>query len=109
MQVLEQTTKVLGENSYLITALDTTYGLNVLSQLTTFQINGQSPTADFIKQVVLKSVTVNNMQATEAWFNKYFSRKYTELYELFAEIQKFNFGSDEEEDSPNEQGDTSEV
>lgn len=109
MQILEQTTVTVGENSYLITALDATYGLNALNQLMALESSGvRNPPVAFVKELVLRSVKVNNMQPDEKWFNKYFSRNYKELYELFSEITKFNFDFGEE-DSPNGESDTSEM
>lgn len=109
MQILEQTTVTVGENNYLITALDATYGLSALNQLMTWEIEGvRNPPVGFIKDLVLKSVKVNNMQPDEKWFNKYFSRNYKELYALFAEITKFNFDFGGEED-PNGESDTLET
>lgn len=106
MMVLEQTTVTVGENSYLVTALDATNGLAVMHKMMEFSKNEQAPTAEFMRNLILKSVTVNNKQANEEWFNKYFSRKYHEVYELFTKIQEFNFGTEEQD--PNEQSDTSE-
>ena len=69
MQVLEQKEIVIGANNYLVTALDATYGLSVLNALMTMET---APPANFVKEVVLRSVKVNNIQPTEQWFNKHF-------------------------------------
>jgi hypothetical protein len=108
MQVLEQKEVVVGQNNYLITALDATYGLSVLNALMTME---SSPPANFVKEVVLRSVKVNNIQPTEQWFNKHFARNYKELYELFSQIVNFNFDfdMDSEGESPNVESDTSET
>lgn len=104
MQTLEQTTITVGDNSYLITALPATLGLDVLAQLTSF--SGQPP-AQFMKEVILKSVKVNNKMPNEDWFNKTFSRNYKQLYELFGKITEFNFGDLSGEEG-NVESDTSE-
>ena len=107
MQVLEQKEVVVGGSTYLITALDATYGLTVLNALMSME---NSPPANFVKDVVLKSVKVNNIQPTEQWFNKHFARNYRELYELFGQIVNFNFDFDmNDPDSPNVESDTSEM
>lgn len=95
--------KTVGKNRYIIKALPAEYGLDVMGKLQTF---GSNPPAGFMKDLVLRSVTVNNIQPTEEWFNKNFSRNYKELGELFQEICLFNFGEDE--DSPNGESVTSE-
>lgn len=97
MFVPEEITKEIGKNRYLIRALPAEYGLNVMNTLQTFE---GSPSASFMKELVMRSVTVNNMQPNDEWFNKNFSRNYKELYELFKAIVEFNFG-DMEDDSPN--------
>lgn len=110
MQILEQTTVTVGKNNYLITALDATYGLNALNQLMSLEVSGvKTPPVGFVKELVLRSVKVNNMQPDEKWFNKYFSRNYKELYELFSEITKFNFDFGDDEESPNDESGTSET
>lgn len=98
----EEITKKFGDTSYLIRALPAEYGLEVLRTLSEVE----NPTPKFMKEVIFKSVTVNNMQPTDEWFNKHFSRNYKELHDLFATIVEFNFGSGEE-DSPNAEGGTS--
>lgn len=103
--VPEEITKEIGKNRYLIKALPAEYGLNVMNTLQALEGN---PSAEFMKQLVLRSVTVNNMQPNDEWFNKNFSRNYKELYELFKAIVDFNFGEMGEEDSPNVDSVTSE-
>lgn len=107
MNILEQKNVTVGKTNYILTALDASYGLSALNQL--MQLGaGATPPAAFVKDMVLRSVTVNNIQPNETWYNKHFSRNYKELYDLFAEIVKFNFpelGGDEE---GNDQSDTSE-
>lgn len=104
MFVPEEMTKEIGKNRYLIKALPAMYGLSVMNTLQALEGN---PSSEFMKELVLRSVTVNNIQPTEEWFNKNFSRNYKELYELFQAIISFNFG-DMEDGSPNEQSVTSE-
>jgi len=99
MQVREQTTVFIGDNTYLITALEATYGLDVLNQVQKMALTGDSPSSAFVKEVIMKSVTVNNLQMNEKLFNTHFSKKYKEMFELFEKIIAFNFG---EEDGPNQ-------
>ena len=107
MQVLEQKEIVIGANNYLVTALDATYGLSVLNALMTME---NAPPANFVKEVVLRSVKVNNIQPTEQWFNKHFARNYKELYDLFGQIVNFNFEFDvNNANDPNVESDTSET
>lgn len=89
MYVPEEKTVTLGKNNYLLRALPADYGLEVLNRL---QATDSTPSAAFVKELVYKSVTVNNMQPTDEWFNKNFSRNYKELYDLFQSIVEFNFG-----------------
>lgn len=100
MFVPEELEKKIGETRYLIRALPASYGLHVMAKLGEF---GNVPPSEFLKELILKSVTVNNIQPTEEWFNKHFSRNYKEMYDLFNEIVEFNFGS-EDENSPNTEG-----
>lgn len=104
MFVPEEIKKEIGGNRYLIRALPAEYGLEVMN---TLQMLDGNPTAAFMKELVMRSVTVNNMQPSDEWFNKNFSRNYKELYEVFKAIVEFNFG-DMEDDSPNEEGAISE-
>lgn len=89
MFVPEEIEKEIGGNRYLIKAFPALYGLNVLN---TLKFMDNNPSADFLKDVVLKAVTCNNIQPTEEWFNATFSRNYEALFELFQEIIEFNFG-----------------
>lgn len=107
MQILEQKEVVVGGNTYLVTALDATYGLTVLNALMTME---STPPANFVKEIVLRSVKVNNIQPTEQWFNKHFARNYKELYDLFGQIVNFNFEFDvNNANDPNAGSDTSET
>lgn len=95
-------------NHYLITAMDAVFGLQAMNQLAAFAKNDMPPSADFIKEVVIRSVTFQNKAIDEKWFNKHFSRNYAELNALFTKIIEFNFGDSGEDGLPNEQSDTSE-
>lgn len=103
---LEEKRVVIGEKEFLLVAFDAMYGIKVMGQLGTHQ--GESMTnPDFIKGMVLKGARHSNgSEVTGAWFDKYFSKKYEQLFELVAEIIAFNFG--EVGDDPNAEGDTSE-
>src|SRR5690606_26994406 len=96
MYVAEEKTVVFGDNTYLIKALPALYGLNVLNRL---KLMGDTPDSAFIKELLFKSVTCNNMQPTEDWFNRNFSRNYDELFQIFEAIIDFNFGDGDEEES----------
>lgn len=104
--VLEQHSVEIGGKTFLITAFDAVYGMKVMGQLATHQ--GESMTnPDFVKGMVLKATKVDNKQMTSEWFDKYFSKKYEQLFQLVQEIIAFNFGDMSED--PNGEGDTSEV
>src|SRR5690554_3205382 len=102
MQLRETKEVVVNNTKYLITSLDATYGLDVMMRLTDIR------SASLVKEVILRSVTVNNIQPTEDWFSRHYSRNYQEAMELFQEIIKFNIGAEDEED-PNTEGGTSEI
>jgi len=101
----EQHTITIDKTNYIITAFDATYGLRVMAQVQKMLDSGETPQPEFVKEVIMKSVTVNNMQLDEKGFNGHFSKKYKAMFELFNEILKFNFGDDED---PNGESDTSE-
>jgi hypothetical protein len=90
-----------GDNRYLITAFGATYGLEVMNKLGDFSRSETSPSAGFIKGVILHSVTHNSKVVDEKWFDSHFSRKYVEVQRLFSEIIKFNFGETGEDGLPN--------
>lgn len=104
MNVREQHTVVIGNETYLITAFDATFGLNVMSQLQKMGESNELPSGAFVKGVVLNCVSWKNKMMTEELFNTHFSKKYKELMELFKEILNFNFG----EEGPNDESGTSE-
>jgi len=98
MFVAEEKTIEIGGNNYLIKEVPALYCLGVLTRLRNM---GDSANPEFIKEVVFKSITCNNIQPTEDWFNKHFSRNYEELFQLFEVIIDFNFGGEEEaEENP---------
>lgn len=81
----------INNTKYTIKSLPAMKGLHLMNEL---EKSGSTPHPDLVRAVVLESVTVNNIQPTDEWFNKHFSRNYKELYELFSEIVDFNFGKD---------------
>lgn len=99
MFVPEEKTVEINGTKYLIKALPADYGFSVLNKLQTMM---DSPSPEFIKELVMKSVTANNVQPTNEWYNRHFARNYKELMDLFREIVEFNF-EDLKED-PNEVG-----
>lgn len=90
--------------NYIITALDATYGLGVLTKIQEAGINNTPIPAIVMKELIIKCVTVNSMQLDNKSFDNHFSKKYKHIFQLFEEITKFNFG---DLSDPNEQGDTS--
>lgn len=96
------------DNSYIINAMDASFGLDAMNKFQEFVTAGTNPSASFIKAVVLKSVTFNNKAVNEKWFDKHFARNYAELNALFIKIIEFNFGEVGAEGVPNEQSVTSE-
>lgn len=104
----DQTEFEYGGNTYVINALDASYGIEAMNKLAEFANNKMNPSAPFIKGVVLKSVTHNNKAVNEKWFDKHFSRNYAELNALFTKIIEFNFGEMGAGGVPNGEGDTSE-
>ena len=105
MNIREQKQMTIGTDNYIITAFDATYGLDVLAQVQKLGMSGESPSGKFLKDVILKSVTVNNFQLDDKTFDKHFSKKYTQMFQLFEAIISFNFG---DENDPNGDSDTSE-
>lgn len=104
--VLEEKTVTVGGKEFLIVAFDTVYGLKVMGQLGTHQGESMS-NPDFIKGMITKGVRHGNgTEMTGVWFDKYFSKKYDQLFELVAEVIAFNFG--ELGEDPNAESDTSE-
>lgn len=107
----EQHTVEIDGVSYVITALEATYGLDVMAEVQRLSMKQEAPSGLFMKSLIIKSVTVNNFQLDSKKFDLHFSRKYNQIFELFQEIVKFNFGEEGEEEGeegPNGQGDTSE-
>lgn|SRR5690554_4054061 len=107
MLTKDQTEFTYGENTYVINAMDASFGLEVMNELGKLTANNSSPSASFIKSVVLKSITFNNKAVNEKWFDKHFSRNYGELMALFNRIIEFNFGEMGADGVPNEEGGTS--
>ena len=105
MNLRETKNVEINGTKYLITALEADYGLEVMMRLTDI------PSASLLRDVILRSVTVNNIQPTEDWFKRHYARNYSEAMELFQKITEFNFGEDSSEggDSPNGEGGTSET
>ena len=102
MELLEQKDVTIGDCVYDITALPASYGMGVMDRLmgggdVKFSVTD-------MKQIILKSVKINNKSLDEKRFDVHFSRKYAEMTELFNEIMSFNFG----ELDPNDSGDVSE-
>ena len=95
----------IGDKKFLITAFDAMYGIKVMGKLGTHQGESMAD-ADFIKGMVCRACRVGGQPMTGEWFDKYFSRKYEQLFELVAEIIAFNFGDLGED--PNAESDTSE-
>ena len=87
----------LGGTKYLITALGASDGLDVISKLSSSEVDGK-----FIKAVILRSVSVDGLKRDDKWFDVHFSRKYKLVQDLYEEILEFNLGDD-----PKEEGDTS--
>ena len=85
--VPEEITKKFGDTTYLIRALPAEYGLSLFHRM---EVDGVGP--DLMKELVFKCTTVNNMQPSDQWFNKHFSRNYKELHDLVESILRFNFG-----------------
>lgn len=95
LQVLEQTTVTVGDTEYLIVALPTMFGLALLDHLGGRV--GNMPSPEMQAQLIIKSVRYQNKAFTEETFNKHFSRKYKDVFELVKEILEFNLGSLEDE------------
>ena len=74
MNSKDQIEHVVGENRYLINALDASFGLEAMNKLADFATAGTNPSAAFIKGVVLASVTYNNKAVNEKWVDTHFSR-----------------------------------
>lgn len=80
---------------YLITALGATEGLEVITKLSSGDVDGK-----FIKAIILRSVTTEGIKRDEKWFDTHFARKYTAVQELYEAIIDFNLGED-----PKDEGD----
>jgi hypothetical protein len=87
--------KVAGVN-YLITALPAEYGLEVMNEL--YSSDKEVHESFRIKEIILKSVTMGGVKFTSDAYDKHFSRKYKEIFELYNEIMSFNYGTTIEED-----------
>ena len=109
IQVREQTTFESKDNRFVINAFDAFYGLQVLTKLQDTVFAGFSAPPELVKDVIIRSCTVNGSMITDKNFDMVFAKKYKVMMDLFSEIIKFNF-SDlmEGDDSPNAEGDTSE-
>ena len=85
---LEQTTVVLGEREYLVTALPAIDALELQDQLSQneFKLNPKE-----IKKLICKCVAFENKQITDKSFDILFSRKTAHLQELVGEILKWGF------------------
>lgn len=103
----EQHTVEIDGNNYIITALEATYGLDIFAEVQRLSAKEESPSGLFMKSLICKSVTLNNIQLDGKKFDSHFSRKYNQMFQLFEEIIKFNFGSADEE-GPNVVSDISE-
>ena len=84
---MEDTTKQIGETTYVLKLFPTMVGLNIINRLTT---GGGAYTEDIILDVVTKGAVIGSASIDRKKFDKHFSGKYSELMELFVEILKFN-------------------
>lgn len=96
IQTLPQKEIEVGGVNYLITALGASDGLEVISKLTSGDVDGK-----FIKAVILRSVSVDGLRKDDKWFDVHFARKYVEVQKLYEEIIAYNLGED-----PKDTGDT---
>lgn len=87
----------IGKTKYLMTMFDPIFGLDVLTKTDGL---ATMPPASVVQDIVLRSVTVNNIQPTQEWFNQHFMGNYEELFKLYGEIMAYNFGESDPE-SPN--------
>ena len=106
IQVRETKEVEVGGNQYILTALGTTDGINTMNKLTKLFNNGQEPDGEFVRDLIIATASYNKKAFDTRTYEIHFSKKYNEVFELFAEIIEFNFdiklNEKEEGDSPNE-------
>lgn len=110
LYIPEQETFEIGGRKFTVTAWPTMFGLSVQERL----MSGLTP--ELMKEMIVKSVSVDSIAIDDKKFDQVFSRKYKELMELVQKVMQFNFGEvDDAEDvssegtaSPKDESDTSE-
>ena len=98
----EQETFEIEGKKFTVTAYPTMFGLSIQERI----MDGLTP--ELMKDIIVKSTSVDSVAIDDKKFDQVFSRKYKMLIEVVQKILEFNFGKEEAEDSPNEQSDTSE-
>lgn len=89
-EVLEQTTIIVDDIEYLVTAMPATKGLIFIEKHQEAIDAGKADLSQ-MKQIICNYVSKENMQITEKSFDVSFSRKYAHLNKLYKEVLNFNF------------------
>lgn len=84
LDILEQKEVEVKGEKYLITAMGATEGLAHIKLI------GKEDDK-IIKDTILRHVSHQGIPFSEDKFNKHFSRKFTQVYDLYNEIVNFNF------------------
>lgn len=91
VHVPEQDTFKIGDRNFTVTAWPAMFGLSIQERLA----NGLS--ADLMKDMIVKSTSVDSIAIDDKKFDQVFSRKYKDLMELVQKIMIFNFGEMDED------------
>lgn len=94
ISILEQKEVEVGGCNYLITAMGASEGLEFIPKI-------GKENSELIKSTIMKFVSFEGMAFDNNRFDKHFSKKYKEIYDLYNEIVTFNFEGVME--SPNDQ------
>lgn len=84
LEILEQKEVVIGGEKYLITAMGASEGLEYIPKI-------GKETPSMVKEAIIKYVSHQGVKFDVSRFDKHFSKKYSEIYDLYNEIINFNF------------------
>lgn len=90
IEILEQTTLVVDDIEYLVSAMPATRSLQFMEQYQEEMDSGKSNLA-MRKQVICNFVSKDNQIITEKRFDVIFSRKYKHLSKLYTAVIAWNF------------------
>lgn len=90
----------LGKEEYLVDAMGASYGMYIMDELA----KGESPVfmlpPKLVADVIKRSVTYKGKFFSDDGFENHFQRRHKDIATLLQSILAFNFGEEEEDESP---------